>query len=60
MSNSIRRTNSLAAFALSTFVTLGMLGAVQGLASKPGADAVLAKQAQTQLAVSAKLQPAKT
>jgi hypothetical protein len=60
MFNSTRRTNSLTAFALSTVVTLGMLGAVQGLASKPGAEAMLAKQGQTQVAASAKLQPAKT
>lgn len=60
MFNSARRTNFLTAFALSMVVTLGMLGAVQGLASKPGAEAMLAKQGQTQVADSAKLQPAKT
>ncbi len=60
MYNSSRRTNSLTAFALSTVVTLGMLGTVHGLASKPVVDAMLVEQGQTQVAAFAKLQPAKT
>jgi hypothetical protein len=60
MFNSARRATSVAAFALSMVVTLGMLGAVQELAAQPGEAAMLAKQGQAHIAASTKLQPTKT
>ena len=60
MFNSIRRATSVAAFALSTVVTLGMLGVVQELASQPAVGAMMAKQGQTHVATTAKQQLPKT